>query len=265
MFPLILYSLCKNNFLSHVFHFISGDFGCTFDVQRVLPVLKRTYGDNMRKVLHVGPDTCSVLSQLMKEPEIEAWGVEPYDIEEANTHCKNLVRRGLVRVADIKFPLPYRAKSFSLVIVSDAADYLSPKYLNNTIQDLARITVQNLVIFTGKLLNTIKIYGHFCYFSPKLKPLNLGPCGFNFIDIFIQKQNLVRFFGNPIHSNARVARQPKFGHPVKGETRSKTWWERFFVQTSLEENDDATMKFKQAAFEISYKPRCQVFHLNSYH
>ncbi|KAJ0726357.1 putative pectin methyltransferase CGR2/3 [Helianthus annuus] len=196
-----------------------GDFGCTFDVRRVLPVLKRTYGDNMRKVLHVGPDTCSVVSQLMKEPEIEAWGVEPYDIEEANTRCKNLVRRGLVRVADIKFPLPYRAKSFSLVIVSDAADYLSPKYLNNTIQDLARTTVQNLVIFTG----------------------------------------------NPIHSNARVARQPKFGHPVKGEMRSKTWWERFFVQTSLEENDDATMKFKQAAFEISYKPRCQVFHLNSYH
>ncbi|RHN70882.1 hypothetical protein MtrunA17_Chr3g0140301 [Medicago truncatula] len=35
------------------------------------------------------------------------------------------VDRGNVSVADIKFPLPYRPKSFSLVIVSDTLDYLS--------------------------------------------------------------------------------------------------------------------------------------------
>ncbi|KAI3712991.1 hypothetical protein L1987_71561 [Smallanthus sonchifolius] len=198
---------------------IEGDFGCTFDVQKLILVLKRTYGDNMRKVLHVGPDTCSVVSQLIKEPETEAWGVEPYDLEDANTGCKNLVRKGLVRVADIKFPLPYRAKSFSLVVVTDAVDYLSPKYLNKTIPDLARISTQNLVIFTG----------------------------------------------DPIHSKAEVPQQPRFGRSVKGKTRSKSWWARFFVQTSLEENEVAEMKFKQAASEISYKPRCQIFHLNSYH
>ncbi|KAI3813421.1 hypothetical protein L1987_18143 [Smallanthus sonchifolius] len=198
---------------------IEGDFGCTFDVQKLILVLKRTYGDNMRKVLHVGPDTCSVVSQLIKEPGTEAWGVEPYDIEEANTGCKNLVRKGLVRVADIKFPLPYRAKSFSLVVVSDALDYLSPKYLNKSIPDLARVSTQNLVIFTGY----------------------------------------------PIHSKAEVPEQPRFGRSVKGKMRSKTWWSRFFVQSSLEENEVAEMKFNQAASEISYKPRCQVFHLNSYH
>ncbi|KAI7747193.1 hypothetical protein M8C21_029554 [Ambrosia artemisiifolia] len=198
---------------------IEGDSGCTFDVQRAIPVLKKTYRDNMRKVLHVGPDTCSVVSQLIREPEIEAWGVEPYDIEDANTRCKNLVRKGLVRVADIKFPLPYRAKSFSLVVVSDAVDYLSPKYLNKTIQDLARTSAQHLVIFTGY----------------------------------------------PIHSKAKAPQQMKLGQPVKSVIRSKRWWARFFIQTSLEENDVAAMKFKQAASEISYKPKCQVFHLNSYH
>jgi hypothetical protein len=34
--------------------------------------------DNIHKVLHVGPDTCSVVSKLLREEEIEAWGVEPY-------------------------------------------------------------------------------------------------------------------------------------------------------------------------------------------
>ena len=54
-----------------------------------------------------------------------------------------------LRAADIKFPLPYRPNSFSLVIVSDALDYLSPKYLNKTLLDLARVSMDGLVIFTG--------------------------------------------------------------------------------------------------------------------
>lgn len=104
----------------------------------------------MHKVLHVGPDTCSVVSTLIREEDSEAFGVEPYDIEDADPTCKRLVHRGLVRVADIKFPLPYRAKSFSLVIVSDALDYLSPKYLNRTLPELARVSFDGLVIFTGE-------------------------------------------------------------------------------------------------------------------
>ncbi|KAJ9564185.1 hypothetical protein OSB04_000151 [Centaurea solstitialis] len=196
---------------------IEGDFGCTFDVQKAIPALMRTYGDSMNRVLHVGPDTCSVVSLLKKEAGTEAWGVEPYDIEDADLSCRRLVHKGLVRVADIKFPLPYRAKSFSLVIVSDAVDYLSPKYLNKTLPDLARLSAENLVIFTGY----------------------------------------------PVHSRGKFQQQPKFGRPAK--MRSTTWWARFFVQTSLKENEAAAMKFDQAASEISYIPRCQVFHLNSYH
>lgn len=104
----------------------------------------------MRKVLHIGPDTCSVIFRLLKEDETQAWGVEPYDLEDTDTNCKGLVHRGIVRVADIKFPLPYRPKSFPLVIVSDALDYLSPKYLNKTLPDLARISTDGIVIFAGE-------------------------------------------------------------------------------------------------------------------
>ncbi|XP_052204927.1 probable pectin methylesterase CGR2 [Diospyros lotus] len=128
---------------------IEGDFSCTLEVQRAIPALKKTYGDNMRKVLHIGPDTCSVVSKLLREEETEVWGVEPYDMEDADGSCRSLVHRAIVREADIKFPLPYREKSFSLVIVSDALDYLSPKYLNKTLPDFARVSADGVVIFTG--------------------------------------------------------------------------------------------------------------------
>ncbi|XP_059624056.1 probable pectin methylesterase CGR2 [Cornus florida] len=195
---------------------VEGDFTCTLEVQKAIPILKKAYGDSMRRVLHVGPDTCWVLSKLLKEEETEAWGVEPYDIEDADGKCKSLVREGIVRVADLKFPLPYRAKSFSLVIVSDALDYLSPKYLNKTLPDLARVSSDGLVIFTG----------------------------------------------HPGQQRAKVAELSKFGRPAK--MRSSSWWIRYFVQTSLEENEAAIKKFEQAATKSSYKPSCQVFHLNSY-
>ncbi|GMN34225.1 hypothetical protein TIFTF001_004584 [Ficus carica] len=196
---------------------VEGDFSCTLEVQRAIPVLKKAYGDSMRKVLHVGPDTCSVVSSLLKEEETEAWGVEPYDIEDADARCKSLVQKGIVRVADIKFPLPYRAKSFSLVIVSDALDYLSPKYLNKTLPELARVSADGLVIFAGY----------------------------------------------PGKQRAKLPELSKFGRPAK--MRSSTWWIRFFVQTSLEENDVAIKKFDLAVSKRSYQPSCQLFHLKSYH
>lgn len=123
---------------------------CTSEVQRAIPILQQAYGDSMHKVMHVGPDTCYVVSKLLKEDETDAWGVEPYDIEDVDSNCKTLIRRGNVRVADIKFPLPYRPKSVSLVVVSDALDYLSPRYLNKTLPDLARVSSEGLVVFTGK-------------------------------------------------------------------------------------------------------------------
>ncbi|KAL1196452.1 putative pectin methylesterase CGR3 [Cardamine amara subsp. amara] len=128
---------------------ITGDSSCTAEVQRAIPVLKNAYGDSMRKVLHVGPETCSVVSSLLNEEETEAWGVEPYDVEDADSNCKSLLHKGLVRVADIKFPLPYRAKSFSLVIVSDALDYLSPRYLNKSVPEFARVASDGVILFAG--------------------------------------------------------------------------------------------------------------------
>nr|ACU19875.1 unknown [Glycine max] len=128
---------------------VEGDYLCAREVLRAIPVLRKAYGDSLHKVLHVGPDTCYVVSKFLKEEETEAWGIEPYDVEDADGNCKALILKGIVRMADIKFPLPYRPKSFSLVIVSDALDFLSPRYLNKTLPDLARVSADGIVIFTG--------------------------------------------------------------------------------------------------------------------
>ncbi|KAL0334993.1 UNVERIFIED_CONTAM: putative pectin methylesterase CGR3 [Sesamum radiatum] len=128
---------------------VQGGVSCTLELQKLVPLLKKAYGDSMRTVLHVGPETCSVVSQLLKEEDTEAWGVEPYELDDADGNCRSLVHKGIVRVADIKFPLPYKAKSFSLVIVSDAVDYLSPRYLNKTVPELARVASDGLVILSG--------------------------------------------------------------------------------------------------------------------
>jgi len=55
-----------------------------------------------------------------------------------------------MRAADIKFPLLYRPKSFSLSIVSEALDFLSPRYLNKTLPDLPRVSADEVVIFISK-------------------------------------------------------------------------------------------------------------------
>ncbi|CAI9304204.1 unnamed protein product [Lactuca saligna] len=128
---------------------LEGGVSCSAEINQALPYLKKAYGDSMHKVLHVGPDSCSVVSKLLKEEDTEAWGLEPYDLDESDANCKSLIRKGIVRVADIKFPLPYKSKSFSLVIVSDALDYLSPRYLNKTLPELARVSSDGFVILSG--------------------------------------------------------------------------------------------------------------------
>jgi putative pectin methylesterase len=132
---------------------------CTSEVMQALPYLKKAYGNSMQKILHVGPDSCTVVSNLLKERKVEAWGVEPYDLEDVDSTCKSLVRKGFVRMSDIKSPLPYRPDSFNLVVVSDALDYLTPRYLNKTLPDLARVSTNGLVIFAGMhfLLETFTI------------------------------------------------------------------------------------------------------------
>ncbi|KAL7206282.1 hypothetical protein ACSBR2_019065 [Camellia fascicularis] len=196
---------------------LEGGVSCTLEVQKALPILKKAYGDSMHTVLHIGPETCTVVSNLLKEEDTEAWGVEPYELDDADSNCKSLVCKGIVRVADIKVPLPYRSKSFSVVVVSDTLDYLSPRYLNKTLPELARVASEGFVVLTGY----------------------------------------------PGQHRAKATELTKFGRPAK--LRSSTWWIRFFVQTSAEENEAATKKFEQATTKISYKPACQVFHLKSRH
>ncbi|KAJ3693706.1 hypothetical protein LUZ60_009193 [Juncus effusus] len=132
---------------------ISQGASCTPEVIQAMPILKKAYGigESNKKILHVGPDSCSVVSTFLNEngENTEAWGIEPYDLEETDSSCKNLVRKGFVRVSDVKFPLPYRPKSFDLVVVSDALDYLTPRYLNKTLPDLARVSSDGLVVFSG--------------------------------------------------------------------------------------------------------------------
>ncbi|XP_020251040.1 uncharacterized protein At3g49720-like [Asparagus officinalis] len=192
-----------------------GGASCTLEVQRAIPVLKKAYGASMNKVLHVGPETCSVVSNMLKEDVSEVWGVEPYDLDDPDSECRSLVRKGFVRAADIKFPLPYQPKSFSLVIVSDALDYLSPKYVNKTLLELTRVSKDGLVVFTGF----------------------------------------------PGHQRMKVTKQSKFGRMAK--LRSPSWWQKYFLQTNLEEDEAATKKFEQASSKNSYSPSCQIFHLST--
>ncbi|KAF2320751.1 hypothetical protein GH714_030507 [Hevea brasiliensis] len=48
-----------------------------------------------------------------------------------------------------KLSAKWKAKSFSLVIISDALDYLSPRYLNKTLPELARVSSDGVIIFSG--------------------------------------------------------------------------------------------------------------------
>lgn len=129
---------------------------CSDEVGKTITFLRKAYAGKLQKVLHVGPDSCRTIDKLSKEGGTEAWGIEPYDLDwggddtNVSGNCKTLIYRGIVRVADIKFPLPYKSNSFSLVIVSDALDYLSIKYLNKTLPDLARLSIGGgLVVFSG--------------------------------------------------------------------------------------------------------------------
>ncbi|KAL9417614.1 hypothetical protein AB3S75_040573 [Citrus x aurantiifolia] len=71
------------------------------------------------------------------------------------------------------------------------------------------------------------------------------------------------FAGYPRQQRAKVSEPSKFGRPAK--LRSSTWWIRYFLQNSLEENEVAAKKFEQASVKRSYKRACQVFNLKSYH
>jgi len=49
----------------------------------------------------------------------------------------------------IRYLKSYAYRIFPLVIVSDALDYLSPKYLNKILPELVRVSANGVVIFSG--------------------------------------------------------------------------------------------------------------------
>ncbi|XP_038905892.1 probable pectin methylesterase CGR3 [Benincasa hispida] len=129
---------------------VEGQTFCSLEVQTMIPLLREVYDDSMTKVLYVGPDTCSMMSELLiDEEEYEAWGVEPYGSDGSDFYCWDLIHKGIIRVADMKFSLPYRENSFSHVIISDTLEYFSPRYLNSTIPELMRVSRDGVIIFAG--------------------------------------------------------------------------------------------------------------------
>ncbi|KVH93374.1 hypothetical protein Ccrd_004585 [Cynara cardunculus var. scolymus] len=93
--------------------------------------------------------TCIGYCKLLKEEDPKAWGLEPYDSDDNDANCLNLIRKGSVGIANIKFPLLYKSRSFSLVMVSDAFDYLSPKHLDSTLLELSIVSADGIVVLSG--------------------------------------------------------------------------------------------------------------------
>ncbi|MCO5594433.1 hypothetical protein L7F22_048463 [Adiantum nelumboides] len=120
---------------------------CRTAVCQVLPYLQRIYGDTMNHVLHVGPSACGVVLKLLKEEKLEAWGILPFDPRPpVHSVCENLIRKGLIRVADVSQPLCYSSRSFSLVLANDIVDSMKPKQLNVTLRELARVSSESVVL-----------------------------------------------------------------------------------------------------------------------
>ena len=126
---------------------------CTAPVCGVIDILQDMYGKTMHRLLHIGPGTCGLVSKLLKESNSEVWGIQPSRMKKpVHEICQNFVRKGLIRVAEVNQPLPYRSRSFSFVLVSDTLDLMKKRDLNVTLPELSRLSAHNLVVVVGKVL-----------------------------------------------------------------------------------------------------------------
>ena len=124
---------------------------CTAGVCGAIDVLQDMYGKTMHRLLHIGPGTCGVISKLLKESNSEVWGVQPFKMKEpVHKICHDLLRKGLIRVAEINRPLPYRSRSFSFVLVTDTLDMMKKRDLNVTLPELSRLSAHDLVVVIGE-------------------------------------------------------------------------------------------------------------------
>lgn len=124
---------------------------CTASVCGVIDILQDMYGKTMHRLLHIGPGTCGIVSKLLKESNSEVWGIQPFRMKKpVHEMCQSFVRKGLIRVAEVNQPLPYRSRSFSFVLVTDTLDIMKKRDLNATLPELSRLSAHNLVVVVGK-------------------------------------------------------------------------------------------------------------------
>ncbi|KAG0590701.1 hypothetical protein KC19_1G120800 [Ceratodon purpureus] len=124
---------------------------CTASVCGVIDILQDMYGKTMHRLLHIGPGTCGIVSKLLKESNSEVWGIQPFRMKPpVHETCQSFVRKGLIRVAEVNQPLPYRSRSFSFVLVTDTLDIMKKRDLNATLPELSRLSAHNLVVVVGK-------------------------------------------------------------------------------------------------------------------
>lgn len=130
--------------------YMSSRPGCRAKICEALPILQEVYGKILHRTLHVGPGTCGVVSNLLKEDDVEVWGIQPFDLREpVHPLCENFVRKGIIRIWDPYNPLPYRKKSFSLVIVTGTLDQMKSKELNQTLSDFASVSSHSMMLIVG--------------------------------------------------------------------------------------------------------------------
>nr|XP_024389974.1 uncharacterized protein At3g49720-like isoform X2 [Physcomitrium patens]XP_024389975.1 uncharacterized protein At3g49720-like isoform X2 [Physcomitrium patens] len=123
---------------------------CTASVCGVIDVLQDMYGKNMLRLLHIGPGTCGIVSKLLEESSSEVWGVQPFPMKSpVQKKCQTLVKKGLIRVAEVNQVLPYRSRSFSFVLVTDILDVMKKRDLNTTLPELSRLSAHDLVVIVG--------------------------------------------------------------------------------------------------------------------
>lgn len=123
---------------------------CRAAVCQAVPLLQEIYGEAMNHVLHIGPSSCSVVLKLLQNGKHEGWGLLPFDPSPpVHSICGNLIRRGIIRVADISQPLNYRSHSFSLVLADDVVDTMMSKQLNVTLRELVRVSSDGVVLLTN--------------------------------------------------------------------------------------------------------------------
>ncbi|OAE19982.1 hypothetical protein AXG93_3049s1000 [Marchantia polymorpha subsp. ruderalis] len=123
---------------------------CPINVCGAIPILKQLYGEIMGRSLHMGPESCGVVSKLREEGN-EVWGIQPHTYVmhgPLHTMCRELIKKGVVRIGDPS-RIPYRAKSFSFVLVTGTLEPMNSKELNQTLRYLARVTTHRLVVIVG--------------------------------------------------------------------------------------------------------------------